>query len=99
MRREHEIPISEQDLKFIVRDEFEETVDLARYNSYCSTCYGKDEVEMIEYTLSLNDLNDVIFRGKCKSCNGKIVRYVEIGELAKFRMRTEIIRESKVNKN
>jgi len=99
MREEIEFPISEDDLKFIVEDEFDQIVDLARNNSFCSRCHGKNKVEMIDYKLMLNDLNDVIFQGKCKSCNGKIARYVEIGEQMKFQMRTEIIKESKTNKN
>ena len=99
MRKEVEIPISENDLRFIVEDEFDQIVDLARNNSFCSRCHGKNKVEMVDYTLILNDLNDVIFQGKCKSCNGRIARYVEIGEQVKFRMRTEIIKESKTNKN
>ena len=97
--REVEIRITEEDLKFIVRDEFDQIVDLARNNSFCSKCYGKNKIEMIDYSLVLNDLNDVIFQGKCKSCNGKIARYIEIGEQVKFQMRIEIIKESKINKN
>ena len=54
---------------------------------------------MIDFKIILNDLNDVVFQGKCKSCNGKIARYIEIGEQRRFRMRTEIIKESKTNKN
>lgn len=100
MRKEREISITEEDLKFIVEDEFDDIVDLARTNSFCSRCFRKKvEVEMIDYELFLNDLNDVIFQGKCKSCEGRIARYVEIGEQEKFRMRTEIIKESKVNQN
>lgn len=99
MKKEIEIPISEDDLKFIVEDEYDEILDLAKNNSFCSNCYGKNEVEMIECTLILNDLNDLIFQGKCKSCKGRIARYVEIGEQAKFLMKTKIIKESKVNKN
>jgi hypothetical protein len=99
MRKEVEIPISENDLRFIVEDEFDQIVDLARNNSFCSRCHGKNKVEMVDYTLTLNDLNDVIFQGKCKSCKGKIARYVEIGGQMKFRMRTDIIKESKTNKN
>ena len=99
MRKETEISISEEDLKFIVEDEFEQIVNLAKYNSYCSRCYGKHKIEMIDHSLILNRLNDVIFQGKCKSCNGRIARYVETGEQEKFWMRAEIIKESKVNKN
>ncbi len=99
MRKEIEVQITEDDLKFIVEDEFDQIVDLARKNSFCSRCHGKNKVEMIDYKLILNDLNDVIFQGKCKSCNSKIARYVEIGEQMKFQMRTEIIKESKTNKN
>ena len=99
MREEIEIQITEDELKFIVEDEFAQIVNLARNNSFCSICHGKNKVEMIDYKLKLNNLNDVIFQGKCKSCNGRIVRYVEIGEQIKFRMRIEIIKESKSNKN
>jgi len=99
MNKEIEIPISLEDLKFIVEDEYEQIVDLAQNNSFCSRCHGKNKVEMIDYTLILNDLNDVIFQGKCKSCNGRIARYVGIGEQSKFRLRTEIIKESKVKEN
>ncbi len=99
MKKETEIPISVEDLKFIVEDEFEQIVDLAKYNSYCRNCYGKKKVEMVGYTLLLNDLNDVIFEGKCKSCNGRIARYVEIGGQPKFRARTEIVKASKSDKN
>ena len=99
MRKEIEVQITEDDLKFIVEDNFDQIVDLARNNSFCSRCRGKNKVQMIDYKLILNDLNDVIFQGKCKSCNGRIARYVEIGEQIRFRMRTEIIKESKSNKN
>ncbi len=99
MRSKIEILISEEDLKFIVVDEYDKIVNLAKYNSFCSKCYGKKTVEMIDYKLTINELNDVIFQGKCKSCQGKIARYVEIGENPKFRIRTEIIKNSKVNKN
>ncbi|MDX1941800.1 MAG: hypothetical protein SFU99_14665 [Saprospiraceae bacterium] len=95
MRKEKEIPITEEDLQYIVADEFEQIMDLALHNSFCSKCLGKHPVEMIDYHLFLNDLNDVVFKGKCKSCEGNIARYVEIGEQGKFRMRTEVVKERK----
>lgn len=98
MRKEKEIPITEEDLQYIVADEFEQIVDLARYNSFCSRCFGKHPVEMVDYHLYLNYLNDVIFKGKCKSCEGDIARYVEIGEQEKFQKRTAVVKERKRNK-
>lgn len=93
------ISITEEDLKFIAKEEFEQIVNLAKHNSFCSNCHGKNKVEMINYTLELNRLNDVLFRGICKHCKGKMARCVEIGEQPKFRLRTEIIREKKLNQN
>ncbi len=99
MRKETTISINEEDLKFIVQEEFEQIVDLAKHNSYCRNCFQKNKVEMINYSLALNDLNDVIFQGTCKTCGSNIARYVEIGEQPKFRMRTEIIKAKRINKN
>lgn len=46
--KEEEIPLTEDELKFIVEDEFEQIIDLAKYNSFCSDCNRKTKVEMVE---------------------------------------------------
>lgn len=94
------LTITEQDLKFITADEFETIMDIAKHNSYCSKCYkAKRAIEMVDYTISLNHLNDVVFRGKCKTCQKPIVRVIEIGERMEFLLRTEMIRANKDNEN
>ncbi|MCP3929544.1 MAG: hypothetical protein GY705_10625 [Bacteroidetes bacterium] len=92
-RHELEYPITSEDLKFIVEEEYDEIVNLAKTNSFCRNCRGNAKVEMINYSLTLNDLNDVIFQGECKSCGGNIARYIEIGEQNKYRERTETIKK------
>jgi len=99
MERNKELKISEEDLKFIVKDNFERIIEVAKYNSFCLNCFEKYDVEMVDYQISLNRLNDVIFEGKCKLCNEKIVRHIEIGEERELLLRTEIIRNQKVNSN
>jgi hypothetical protein len=99
MRKAIEIPISEEDLKFIIEDEFQQIVDLAKYYSFCSSCDGKNKIEMVDYKLMLNDLDDIVFQGKCKTCSGRMTRYIETGEQARFQMRIQIVKESKVKGN
>ena len=97
--RRGDVSITEDELMLIVEDEFDQIIGLAKYNSFCSNCYGRTKIEMIEYDLSLNELNDVVFRGKCKSCGKNIVRYVGIGENTRFRNRAEILKRNKLNDN
>lgn len=47
--KEEEIQLTEDELKFIVEDEFDRIIGLAKYNSFCSNCTGKTKVEMVEY--------------------------------------------------
>lgn len=98
-REELEYPITIEDLKFIVEEEFDSIVNLATTNSFCGNCTENMSSEMINYTLLLNDLNDVIFQGECKSCGGNIARYIGIGEQAKYRLRTEYIKEKVSRRN
>ncbi|KGE84859.1 hypothetical protein [Phaeodactylibacter xiamenensis] len=99
MEKKIEILIGVDELRFIVEDEFDQIIDLVKHNSFCSNCNEKTKIEMIEYDLSLNELNDVVFRGKCKSCGKNIGRYVEIGENKTFRNKAEILKRNKLNEN
>jgi predicted DCC family thiol-disulfide oxidoreductase YuxK len=54
---------------------------------------------MVDLKVVLNEMDDLIFQGKCRYCNGKMKRYIELGENKEYHMRTQLIKESKQNKN
>ena len=99
MKRQIDIPITKEDLQFILQSDFEKIVDLAKYNSFCPRCTGDKEVEMLNYEICLNSINNVIFIVECSSCKEGIARQVEIGEQPKYRLKTEIIKGQKMSKN
>ena len=99
MENRKALPITLEDVEFIVKDQFEMIIDLAKYNSFCIGCIGKNEPEMLDLKVVLNEMDDLIFQGKCRYCNGKMKRYIELGESKEYHMRTQLIRESKQNKN
>ena len=94
-REQREVSISVAELQELLATEFDQIVGLAKHNSFCSTCEDKAQAEMINYTTSLNHLNDVIFRGNCKVCGGKMVRYVEIGSDPKIAPKVRALKASK----
>lgn len=95
---EEETPISLEDLKFIVRDEYELIVGLARHHAFCPTCIKNGEKpEMINFKLYLSELDDVTFEGTCKNCENKIARYVGIGEAPEFSHRAGIVKSRNGN--
>ena len=93
-----EIPITEEDLRHIVQDEFPIILSLALHHAYCGTCFGQHEVEMVDYQIKLNDLNDVLFQGTCNTCGGRMARYVETGERESFARRAEAVKAAQRGK-
>lgn len=47
-------------------------------NCLCHTC-GK-VVTIVDFKIVVNDLNDVILKGKCAVCGDAVNRYTETGE-------------------
>jgi hypothetical protein len=99
LEKEIAIIITAADLRYIVEEGYDAIVDLAKYNSYCSNCTTKYEVGMIDYSLEIDYLNDVVFKGRCKRCAAKIVRVVEIGGQPRFKLRIQVVKSSKVQDN
>ncbi len=91
------IKITKENLEFITGEDFTRIENFARFNSYCGTCqknYG--EMEMVEYEIFLDESNDVLFKGKCKSCMGNMTRYIEMDK--KFWIKTQYIKDKKLKK-
>lgn len=94
-----DFPITKEDLQFIVGEEYEGITHLAIDNSFCSNCFKKKGYQMKIDRLYLLNNNDVLFKGNCSSCEGNMARVVEIGEQSKYRIKTDIVRTQKSNKN
>lgn len=43
-------------------------------NIYCSHC--KDTVKIVDFEASI-DGNDLVLKGKCENCSGKVARLIE----------------------
>ena len=52
-------------------------------NCYCSNC-EKGNSSIVDYEIYVNDINDIILRGKCAKCNKSVSQYTETGEDPKY---------------
>ncbi|MFC1478748.1 hypothetical protein ACFL57_04745 [Candidatus Margulisiibacteriota bacterium] len=76
------IKISEDDLKTIFGSEWDLFLEKIIPNVFCNRCnQPNNNTTIIDYTAELNDLNDVILKGKCVKCHSPVARYVETGEM------------------
>lgn len=85
MKNSKEIKIAEEDLKIIYGDDYRFFQSKILPNCYCKGCPESEyDSTIVNYEIFLNDLNDVILRGFCAKCGGKIGRYSETGEVKKY---------------
>jgi hypothetical protein len=81
-RSEHQIDPSDIELNEwsfrIVMGDSWDFLDRILHNIFC-TC-GAENKELIDYKVYLNNINDIILRGKCSGCNTIASRYIETGE-------------------
>jgi hypothetical protein len=73
------IPISMEDVGFIFNNNLHD-FHYACSICYCMQCNNNQDSTIINYKISLNDLNDIELQGHCQTCNHKIGRYIETGE-------------------
>jgi len=99
MLSEDDFPITEKELQFIVGEEYETIRNLAIDNSFCHTCFKEKGYQMKIERLYLLSNNDVVFKGNCTRCSGRMARVVEIGEQSKYRIKTDIVRAKSINRN
>src|SRR5690606_2295232 len=75
---EDEIEIGPLQLQLMFGSTWKENIDIA-VNSFFCDCRAQQRT-LINYKSYLNDLNDVILKGWCSSCNTIAARYIETGE-------------------
>lgn len=74
------ILITEDDLRYIFGDNYQDFKDKIIKNVWCGNCSKNYSATIVDYSIELNDLNDVELNGKCKKCGYNVGRYVETGE-------------------
>lgn len=77
MPKKKELELTELEMRTIVSDTTD-NLHLLLESIFCP-CEG-DNKRIEDYTAYLNDLNDVILKGKCSHCHSPAARYIETGE-------------------
>jgi len=69
-----------EDVKFIYGDRTDDFFNYAVKNVFCVNCRQSYNSEIVNYSIFLNDLNDLVQSGFCKECGHTAGRYIETGE-------------------
>ena len=64
-------------------------------NVFCSHCGEIAKKGIVVEEIYLTRLNDIMVRGTCKVCNGKVARIIEFGEDKNFCEKANNFRNSK----
>lgn len=92
MQKKNEPEITEEDFKLILGDDLSFFEEKIVPNCLCHNCKSGYNSTITNYTIYLNDLNDVILKGFCKKCGHQVNRYMETGEVAKYQENIEKIK-------
>lgn len=75
MKRKKSEPISQDELKSILGTD---------YNLYISNCFCRgceqSPTTIIDFTAEINDIDDILLKGKCINCGSPVNRHLETGE-------------------
>lgn len=85
MKRPPELQINRFQLDLLLNNEQKEFFEMVvAENVFCGQCGGvaKDGISVSE--MFLTDLNDILVKGTCNTCNGKVARMMEFGEDEEF---------------
>jgi hypothetical protein len=63
-------------------------------NVFCGHCGGVASKGIVVQEIFLTDLNDILVRGTCKVCNGKVARILEFGKDKAFYEKANDFRNS-----
>lgn len=75
--RQNEIQIQLEDVEIIMGKDYAR-LPFFLSTVFCETCSGQTKID--DYTIFVDDTNDLIFDGKCVMCNTSVARYIETGE-------------------
>jgi hypothetical protein len=79
-------------LKYIYGKNWKFFTEKILNNCHCICTEESYSVTIVDYNIYLNDLNDIILKGKCSECKNPINRYLETGEIDKYQKRIQDIK-------
>lgn len=98
MSKQRDIQINPFQLSRLLNDEQKSGyVFLLNDGVYCSTCGDSCAKGVNVSEIHLNAMNDILIRGTCKVCNGKVTRIMEFGEDRDFCEKANNFREEMEN--
>ncbi|NQV02954.1 MAG: hypothetical protein HQ542_09930 [Bacteroidia bacterium] len=94
MSKRPSITISETDVQAMLADHYVSFREIVETNVYCYSCYSKGNLVGIrDYSIRLDDLNNIHLKGFCTRCGGQVARYIEYDEDPTIFARAEIFRK------
>ncbi len=93
MYQKIKVEISKSNLLSILGEDFDEFEKNIINHVYCASCNSSYNSTIKNYSIFLNDLDDVLLEGFCKKCNHPVNRYVETGEVAKYQTRISKVKK------
>jgi hypothetical protein len=94
MKRYPEIEITDEDVEILLEEEYPFFQTIIESGIHCVRCNNKYSGRIVDYHIILNDLNDIILKGKCGECGSDVRRYLEYGEKEHFNQRAIALREA-----
>ena len=98
MKKLKEIKLSRLQLDVLLnKEEKEDFGYLLKHGVYCTRCNEICVNGVLNYTVRLNWLNDIVIEGECAVCGQKVTRIMEFGENKSFFDKAMDYRESLQN--
>ena len=80
-----EIPINQFQLAILINDKQKHIYKfMLDEGVYCTSCGDMASKGIVVQEIYLTNLNDILVRGTCNVCNGKVARVIEFGEDKEF---------------
>lgn len=79
MKNKKEKEITKDQLMVILGEDWENYQQILK-SCCCSKCDKGYSSTIVDYKIFVNNLNDIILRGKCAKCGNPMNRYTETGE-------------------
>ncbi len=86
--------ITKEQLKYIYGARWDFFTKKIVNNCHCRCASRGYSAKIIDYYIFLDDLNDVLLKGKCAQCGGPVNRYLEIGEVEEYAERIQDVKMS-----
>ncbi|WP_320110966.1 hypothetical protein [Draconibacterium orientale] len=80
MKKQKELKLNPFQLNVLLEEEKQDLQFLLDNGVYCNHCKAVCPKGVVDYTASLDYLNDIRIEGHCAACGHKVVRIMELGE-------------------